>query len=120
LPDLGRSLNQALTSVYNTRNDPTQNQAAVENFLMAAATGFQQTAALIRKENPDAVAKSVTSTAKKRVGADPQTERVMQAIGMADSGLDTLADIVKQKGEKVTNKTGSNTIDRLLTAAGLI
>jgi len=120
LPDLGRPINQSLTTVYNTRNDPTQNQAAVENFLMTAATGFQQTAALIRKENPDAVAKAATSTAKKRISADPQTERVVQAMGMADSGLDTLADIVKTRGERVTNKTGSNTIDRLLTAAGLI
>jgi hypothetical protein len=120
VPGIDQQLKTALQSVYTSRNDPAKLQAATEKYLTTAATGFQQAAAQVRQENPDAVAKSVTSKSKKRVEADPQTERIMQAIGMADSGLDTLADIVQQKGEKVTNKTGSNTIDRLLTAAGLI
>jgi hypothetical protein len=120
IPGIDQKLKTALTSVYTTRNDPATNQTAVENYLTIAATGFQQAAQQIRKENPERVATRAASPAAKKVDADPQTQQVLNAIGMADTGLDTLARIVKDRGETIKTKTGSNTVDRLLTAAGLI
>ena len=118
MPELDRVLNTALTQVYNTRKDPSANQQAVTAYLSQALGATQKVAAKIRQSNPKSAARD---NAKSMPGQmDPNTAKLASAMGLAQANLNKMKQVVDSQSEKVTQGTGSPTIDNLLVAAGLL
>jgi hypothetical protein len=51
---------------------------------------------------------------------DPETEQLASAMGITNDNLRKMKSIVANAGETVRQGTGSNTIDNMLIAAGLL
>jgi hypothetical protein len=122
-PELVSQLATALKAVTTSRADATANQEAVKNYLVAAMKGIQRVAARLRAENP----RSFSSGGGRVAGArsvpgrmDPETEQMAAAMGITNDNLKKMKSIVANAGETVRQGTGSDTIDNMLIAAGLL
>ena len=118
MPELDRALNTALSQVYNTRRDPDANQQAVTAYLSQALSATQKIASKKRQENPKSQSRSNTNSAPGQM--DPQTAKLASAMGLAQTNLHKMKQVIDSQSEKVTQGTGSPTIDNLLVAAGLL
>ena len=118
LPDLAKQLNTALTNVAKTKNNPDANQQAVTNYLTMAVQGIQQVASKYRRENPKSLYTVGKSSAPGQM--DPQTAKMASAMNLSQQNLNKMKQVIDAQGEKVTQGTGSETIDNLLIAAGLL
>ena len=118
MPELDRALNTALTQVFNTRRDPNANQQAVTAYLSQALSATQKVAAKIRQDNPKSAARANTKSAPGQM--DPNTAKLASAMGLAQTNLNKMKQVIDSQSEKVTQGTGSPTIDNLLVAAGLL
>jgi hypothetical protein len=117
-PELTRTLNTALTAVYNSRQDPKANAQAVTSYLTQATQAIQQVATKLRSENPKSTARASTKSMPGEM--DPQTAKLASAMGLAQTNLNKMKQVVDSQSEKVLQGTGSPTIDNLLVAAGLL
>jgi hypothetical protein len=122
-PELVSQLATALKAVITSRADATANQEAVKNYLVTAMKGLQRVAARLRAENP----RSFYSGGGRVGGArsvpgrmDSETEQLAAAMGITNDNLKKMKSIVQNAGETVRQGTGSNTIDNMLIAAGLL
>ena len=118
MPELDRALNTALTQVYNTRQDANANQQAVTAYLSQALSATQKVAAKIRQDNPKSAARGNAKSAPGQM--DPNTAKLASAMGLAQTNLNKMKQVIDSQAEKVTQGTGSPTIDNLLVAAGLL
>jgi hypothetical protein len=120
-PELVSQLATALNAVTTSRADATANQEAVKNYLVTAMKGIQRVAARLRAENPRDVARSGVRRVRSVPGQmDPETEQMASAMGITNDNLQKMKSIVANAGETVRQGTGSNTIDNMLIAAGLL
>jgi hypothetical protein len=120
-PELASQLVTALNSVTTSRADATANQEAVKNYLVTAMKGIQRVAARLRAENPKDIARSGVRRVRSVPGQmDPETEQMASAMGITNDNLKKMKSIVANAGETVRQGTGSNTIDNMLIAAGLL
>jgi hypothetical protein len=122
-PELVSQLATALKAVTTSRADATANQEAVKNYLVTAMKGIQRVAARLRAENPRSFSSGGgrTSGARSVPGRmDPETEQMAAAMGITNDNLKKMKSIVANAGETVRQGTGSDTIDNMLIAAGLL
>jgi hypothetical protein len=123
-PEYVAQLKTALDAVISSRANDTANQEAVKNYFVLAMKGIQQVAARLRAENPRAYYSGggrTSSSARSVPGRmDSETEQLAAAMGITSDNLKKMRSVVTNAGQTVRQRTGADTIDNMLIAAGLL
>jgi hypothetical protein len=124
-PEYVAQLKTALDAVISSRANDAANQDAVSKYLVLAMKGIQQVAARLRAENPRAYygggGGRTSSSARSVPGRmDSETEQLAAAMGITSDNLKKMRSVVTNAGQTVSQRTGADTIDNMLIAAGLL